>query len=180
VSLVVTGSPGVGKHTVAEALGREAGLDVIDANGIALRAGLVGAGGEVDVSRLAGELEGLAGEGSLVVGHLAPHALRAGTVAAAVVIRRSPYELEAVYAGRRYSRDKALDNLGAEILGVVADEAIGAFGGAAVRQVDSTGREPAEVAALARRALEGTYAGDEVDWLGEIGARGDVRRFFAH
>jgi len=180
MSLVVTGSPGVGKHTIAEALGREAGLDVIDANGVASRAGLVGERGEVDVARLAPELEGLASEGTLVVGHLAPYALPAAAVAAAVVIRRSPYELEGVYAGRRYPREKALDNLGAEILGVIAADAIGAFGGAAVRQVDATGRGPAEAAALARRALEGTYAGDEVDWLAEVGARGDVRRFFEH
>lgn len=180
MSLVVTGSPGVGKHTVAEALGREAGLDVIDANGVAARAGLVGEGGEVDASRLGAELEGLAGEGTLVVGHLVPYAMRADAVAAAVVIRRSPYELEGVYARRGYARGKALDNLGAEILGVIAGDAAGAFGDAAVRQVDSTGREPAGVAALARRALEGTYAGDEVDWLAEIGERGDVRRFFEH
>ena len=180
MSLVVTGSPGVGKHTVAAILGEGAGLDVIDANGVAEQAGLIGEGGEVDAGRLRERLDAEAAEGTLVVGHLAPYALSASRVAAAVVLRRSPYELERVYAERAYDRIKSLENLGAEALGVVASDTLAAFGQGAVKQVDSTRRGPAEVARLARGALDGTYPGDEVDWLEEIGRRGDTRRFFEY
>ena len=113
---------------------------------------------------------------------------RAGTI---VVLRRSPYELEEVYARRGYGAAKAADNLGAEILGVVAHDAarLAAGGGGAVAQVDTTGstvretaRAVAELLQLrgGRGAADGGRGGGEggIDWLALVAERGDLQRFF--
>ena len=108
--------------------------------------------------------------------------LDADRVGTAVVLRRSPYDLERVYA-EEYGHDKAAGNLGAEILGVVAHDAAGLAGAGRTVQVDATGRSPAEAARAVAAALGGGGAGpappgDRVDWLSMVAERGDLGRFF--
>ena len=174
---VVTGSPGVGKHTAAPALAAAMGLGLLDLNRVAEDAGLR-RGGEVDAGELAGALSRRLAGGALVVGHMAPYALDGRRVRRAVVLRRSPYALEAAYRARGYSATKAADNAGAEILGVIAHDAARAFGAHKVDQIDVTGAGAAGVASRARRLLRGGGGGDEVDWLGTVARRGDLGRFF--
>ncbi|CAI9831904.1 MAG: hypothetical protein MPI95_03110 [Nitrosopumilus sp.] len=169
--IVVTGSPGTGKHSVSDVLSGMLGLPVLDINGIASGAGLAGPGG-VDTDLLRGQVRGRDG---IAVGHLAPYVV--DDPEAAVILRRSPYELERVYGGRGYDRAKISENVAAEILGVVAYEALSRYGEAAV-QVDSTGRTAQETAEAAGRCMDGA-PGDEVDWLGMVHEAGDIGRFFA-
>ena len=103
------------------------GLRPLDLNALAAGHGLceydpASGTSDVDPDRLAERLRapGALVADSLVVGHLAPYVLGADRAGAAVVPRRSPYELERVYAERGYGHGRAAGNLGAEILGVVA------------------------------------------------------------
>lgn len=177
--LVVTGSPGVGKHTVAAVLAARLKLETVDLNNVACEAGLVESDGEVDPEKLSGVLDDIAKD-SLVVGHLAPYVLHQEQVSAAIVLRRSPYELETVYEKRSYPHGKRLDNLGSEILGVIAHDALERFGASAIHQIDSTSKSPEETATLAQRALNSDYAGDDIDWLDLIGTRDHMQRFFSY
>lgn len=172
---VITGSPGTGKHTIAGIVGERLGMPVVDIAAVAAGAGLLEPEG-VDTAPLAGLVAGVEGP-ALVVGHLAPQVVRPDLLGMAAVLRRSPYELERVYLERGYPRAKSLENLGAEILDIVAAEAGAAFGGRAV-QVDVTGGSIRESAGRVLRALAGSYPSDLVDWLGEVHDRGDARRFF--
>ena len=173
--IVVTGTPGVGKHTVARLLAGRMGLGVVDLNALAAGAGLVEAG-EVDTARLGEELGRAAPGRCVVVGHLAPHV--AGGAEAAVVLRRSPYELVPVYMARGYPEAKCMENAASEILGVVAHEALGRYGERA-RQVDATGQAPGAVADEAAACVAGGRGAD-VDWLGMVAGRGDLGRFFGY
>ena len=200
----VTGSPGTGKHAAAAAACRQAGLRAVDLGEAAAGLGLCeydasDGTSDVDVRALAGALfrgggggGALLSDGCVAVGHLAPYVIppdRAGTI---VVLRRSPYELEEVYARRGYGAAKAADNLGAEILGVVAHDAArlaAGGGGAAVAQVDTTGstvRETARAVAglLQLRGGRGAagrgrgWGAGGIDWLALVAERGDLQRFF--
>ena len=176
MSYVITGSPGTGKHSIAGIVSGRTGLPIIDINRAAAKAGIV-RDGEVDTGLLPRIVD--ARRPSIILGHLAPHAVlpeMARFIKRAVVLRRSPYELESVYESRRYPRRKALDNLGAEILDVVYAEAVDAFGDATV-QVDTTGGSPAHNAGKVMRAMAGGTSGS-VDWLGTVQARGQMGRFF--
>ncbi len=181
MSIVITGSPGVGKHTIAAILARKLKLELIDLNSMAIDTRLVGPDGEVDTEELADRVDcRLQYEDKLVVGHLAPWAVRKEWVKKAIVLRRSPYELEGVYEERVYPIAKRLANLGSEILGGIAHDTRTKFGARATRQIDTTGKEPEEAASLALKALKPGYTGDEVDWLGMIDRRGDMQRFFSY
>ena len=171
---VITGSPGTGKHTVSRLLAATLHMPVVDMTRVAVEAGLAGPE-DTDTDELSRAIGRPSGD-TLLVGHLAPHVATPDTVASATVLRRSPYELEAVYRRRGYDRPKALANLGAEILDVVAGEAAAAFG--RITQVDVTGGTPEGSARKVAAAIRGTYPSDRVDWLGAIHRNGDVPRFF--
>ena len=190
---VLTGSPGTGKHTAAGAAAARLGLRLVDLNAFAAEHGLceydaASRTSDVDAGLLAERLRGsgILGGGCLVVGHLAPYVLGAGQVGAIVVLRRSPYELEKVYAERGYAWDKSTGNLGAEILGVAAHDAAALAGPEGIVQVDTTGKSPEETARAVASALGGAAGGgggtapqgDRVDWLSLVAERGDLGRFF--
>ena len=181
MSVVITGTPGVGKHTVARGLAQRTGMGVIDINGVARDSRMLEPGGDtsdVDVGRLGAVLDGMDTEGMIVVGHLAPYALGQGGVSAAIILRRSPYQLLQVYRGRGYSKAKSMENAASEVLGIIAHDALERFGQRAV-QIDVTGRSAGQAAELAGSAASGRLAGDEVDWLGTVAANNDLERFFA-
>ena len=189
---VITGSPGTGKHAVASAVSRRLGLRLVDISEAAAGLGLCERGGadgtsDVDAGLLAAGMRdaGMLAGRCLVVGHLAPYVVAAGQVAAMVVLRRSPYELERVYAERGYPAAKAADNLGAEILGIIAHDAARLAGAPRTAQVDTTGRAARETAGIVSDLLvpaadraAGRGRGGAVDWLAMVAGRGDLGRFF--
>ncbi len=177
MSIVLTGTPGVGKHTVAGKLAGRLGLGVVDVNLVARESGLVGPGGDVDVRGLAAAMGERLAAPALVVGHLAPYVLSPGQARRVIVLRRDPYGLLATYAGRGYSEEKSTDNAGSEILGVILHDARGRFGDMVV-QVDASDGDAA--LRKAEDAASGGWGGDEVDWLGLVARNGDLGKFFPY
>ncbi len=122
---VITGNPGVGKHTTAKIIAEKINADIIDINDVAIDNNATGKktdlGLDVDVKRLVRLLEKqLKAERDLViVGHLAPYVLRPAGISLVAVLRRSPYELEKTLKKRGYSVDKARENVASEILGYI-------------------------------------------------------------
>ena len=162
--LLITGTPGVGKHTVARAaqsqMAQEGEWDedwqTVDINETARMAGLLDAAGsydpasdttDVDTGALSDAVRGaLAAPGRyIVVGHLAPYVVPADDVVLAAILRRSPYELIKVYEERGYSARKARENAGAEMLGTISFDTYAARYGA-TGQYDATGRGSQETA----------------------------------
>ncbi|NNL58054.1 MAG: AAA family ATPase, partial [Nitrosopumilus sp.] len=106
MSIVITGNPGVGKHTVAEKIAQRLKLDIIDINKIAKESGLFEENKDVkdvDTDKLKKILGQKNLNSNLIVGHLAPYVLDKKQVRIMIVLRKSPYDLIAVYKNRKYS-----------------------------------------------------------------------------
>ena len=128
--LVLTGSPGVGKHTVSEELAKILDYEIIDVNKEAIKVGMPKRDDsiDVDVEQMKGLLKGMLTEKSLIVGHLAVYIISKTQVSKAIVLRKNPYELIQIYEKRNYTDEKKNDNLGSEILGTIAYDSIKKFG----------------------------------------------------
>jgi adenylate kinase len=165
--VALTGTPGVGKSSVARRLAP--GLRSVEVSHLARREGAATGRGRslvVDLRRLRaalsrpGALDGL----DLVVGHLA-HLL---PLPRAIVLRCHPLELrERLQRGRRGSRADRQANFVAEATDAVLVEALSL--GREVVEVDTTGRTVSDVArrvraSLRARAGRGAAA---VDWLAD-------------
>ena len=181
---VITGSPGVGKHTISNRLAKRLNLKLIDINKVAIESGIFEQKNEsldVDVKKLKKMLAKKITKNSLVVGHLAPYVISQKQVDTAVVLRKSPYKLASIYKKRKYSYGKSIQNLGSEILGVTRYDAISEFGSDKTFQIDTTNKSVSTVV----KKIESFFANgileeDDVDWLGLISERNDLKRFFTY
>ena len=178
MSIVITGSPGVGKHTIAKEIERTWKIsELIDINKTAIDAGLVEQGQDaldVDVNKLKKHLEPIVsdipklhwmGRTGLIVGHLAPYVLNAKSCHPCIVLRKNPYKLLYIYKKRGYTEKKIKDNLGSEILGIITNDAIKNFGQEKTFQVDTTDHTPKELAVRIHDIYYGKDNGDNIDWL---------------
>lgn len=174
MAYVITGSPGTGKHTIADAISNMLNLDIIDINDIARESNLI-FDGEVDTDMLADIIH--VQKSSIIVGHLAPYViLKKYTIKKAIVLRRSPYELYNIYKDRQYSHQKILDNTGAEILDIIYTDACNTFD--VVIQIDTTRNTPTDNIQRVLQAIKYNTASDDVQWLHQISKNGDMQRFF--
>lgn len=187
---VITGNPGVGKHTTAKIIAEKINADIIDINDVAIDNNATGKktdlGLDVDVKRLVRLLEKqLKAERDLViVGHLAPYVLRPVGISLVAVLRRSPYELEKTLKKRGYSVDKVRENVASEILGTSLYDSLKTFGKRKVAEFDTTGKTPKETADEILAALQKKSKSKSkligIDWLNLVSEKGDMRRFFKY
>lgn len=180
--LVLTGNPGVGKHTVAEELAKTLDYEIVDINKEALKAGMPKQDDSinVDVEQMKILLKDRLVEKSLIVGHLAIYVVSKTQVSKAIVLRKSPYDLIQIYEKRNYVDKKKNDNLGSEILGVIAYDSIEKFGKDKTFQINTTSLGTEEVIKKIESVINGTSKGDVVDWLTDITRKDDLRKFFPY
>jgi adenylate kinase len=192
--LVITGNPGVGKHTSAKIIAEKIDAEIIDINNVAIDNNAIGKntdlGFEVDVKRLVRLLEKLLKiKGNLViVGHLAPYVLKPSGISLVAVLRRSPYELEKTLKKREYSVDKVRENVASEILGTSLYDSLKTFGKRKVAEFDTTGKTPDEtadeiLAALQKNTKSRSRSRSKllgIDWLILVSENGDMQRFFKY
>ena len=181
--LVVTGSPGVGKHTIAEEILQAKKHEMLDINKIAIDAKIIEKNGdeiEVDVNKLKKHLNDLVTEKSLVVGHLAPYVVNSKNVESAIVLRKNPYKLLDIYKERGYDENKTKDNLGSEILGIITNDTISNFGREKTFQIDVSNSTPNAVVSKIDDIINRNYDGDDIDWLPLIQEKNDFKTFFEY
>ena len=182
MNLIITGNPGVGKHTVAaQIMKNEDDYDMIDINKIAIESNYIEkdeVGMQVDVQNLKKDLNKKLSPKSLIVGHLAPYVIEKSNVDVVIILRKNPYKLEEVYESRGYSKEKIKENLGSEILGVTAHDAISEFGTENTFQIDTTTKTPKQVVEKIQKIIQEHDNDDNVDWLSEVNERDDLQKFF--
>ena len=128
--IVITGNPGVGKHTITKKISKKLNLPIIDINVIAKDSEVMERKEnttDVDTEKLAIIVKEMKLDEKIVVGHLAPYVLEKNQVKKIIILRRNPYHLESVYKERDYSENKIKENAGSEILGIITHDTLEKF-----------------------------------------------------
>ncbi len=167
--IAITGTPGVGKSSVADALKRR-GYTVLSVNELAERLGCILGEEEgckiVDVEELARRIREILPEGRVFLeGHLS-HMLNPDLI---IVLRCNPVVLKDRLEKRGWKEEKVLENVEAEIVDSILIEAIET--GKDVYEVDSTNMSPEEVANVIEKIIEGKgeeYKPGKIDWISVI------------
>ena len=182
MSIVITGNPGVGKHTVTKRISEKLNFPIVDINIVAKDLGLFEKNGntnDVDTKKLAKILGERKLNDTVVVGHLAPYVLEKDQVKIIIILRRNPYDLESVYKERNYSETKIKENTGSEILGIITHDTIKKFKEKAF-QIDVSEKNIQKVVEKVLEIISKKEGNEEVDWLNLVTKNNDLKKFFAH
>ena len=189
--LVITGNPGVGKHSSAKSIIQKVGSgSIIDINKVAISHNAIlnkhsTYGLEVDTKKLAKLLTTqLSGSKDLtiIIGHLAPYVLDPADIDFVAVLRRSPYELIRTFEQRNYSIHKIRENVASEIIGVCLYDSLQTFGKEKIAELDTTSKRPEDIATQIILALnqKSPKKIGTVDWLSLVHQKGDLRKFLEY
>ena len=146
--IVITGNPGVGKHTIGAAVAKKLNYTILDLNKFVItnNATFPSSDGEnsleVDVRAASHALkkEFEKGENLVIVGHLAPYLLRSNQVDFVAILRKYPKYLVQVYKRRKYSISKIKENITCEILGTCSYDVLRQFDRAKIAEFDTSTR----------------------------------------
>ena len=180
MSIVITGNPGVGKHTITEKIADILELSIVDINKIAKNSGLFEKNedaNDVDIEKLKKILEEKISEKNIIVGHLAPYVLHKNRIKIMIVLRRNPYDLISVYKKRKYSDKKIKENTGSEILGIIAHDAISKFQ-EKVFQINISKKTIPETVEKTVDLISSNKGNEEIDWLELVRKNNDLGKFF--
>jgi adenylate kinase len=169
VFIAITGTPGSGKTSVGQVLDAR-GYAVLDLDDVARKEGLITGrdearqSDEVDVAALRRRIRIPA-----KVAFLRSHYSHLMDVNVAIVLRCRPSVLERRLQARGWSPEKVRENVEAEAIGVILQEAVGRLRD--VYEVDTTEATPEEVGSTILAILQGKVQGHEpgsVDWSDEV------------
>jgi len=166
-SIGVTGTPGTGKKSVSRILAHELGLKPSSLNDLADGLRLVDRrSGEVDTAALRTRISRLRDKGGTVYfGHLLPYVLAPEALTKVVVLRCEPDVLKERLTERGYPAGKLIDNVEAELIGLVSSDAFAAYGDTKTLELDTTHTSPKEAALNIAKVLRGeTRAQQRIDW----------------
>jgi adenylate kinase len=187
---MVTGTPGVGKTTVCRILARRLHWKHVDCGRLALNEGLTIRYDEsartyhVDLKRLSRAVRDTVkrlGSGIILEGHLTPSL---GELAPyrVFVLRCDPRRLLSRLRQKGYPRDKIAENIGAEILDVCLSEAVKSFSIRRVCEIDTSGKDPSEVASAILKILRVKVrcARPHVDWISRLDSEGGLQEILSY
>ena len=190
MKVVITGNPGVGKHSCAIFVSeRLPNSHIIDINSVIMNdgtylTGRVDVTKEIDVGRIKNIMTRTIkhSKNLVIVGHLAPYVLTSRGIDLVVVLRRSPYHLEEIFRERKYTFFQSKENIAAEILGITFYDSLKTFGKKLVIELDGTGRTPENIAGdiISKLQKRSRKQIGIVDWLSTVYEKGDTQRFLEY
>jgi adenylate kinase len=173
--ILITGTPGVGKTTLAKNLSRRSGFRLVEPNRLIRKERLYTRFDKarksyvVDEGRLRKRLEALSRSSERIVlpTHLVGRFLPKASVKIALVLRLDPVVLYERLRARRCTKRKAWENTEAEILDVCLQESLLLLGPRKVYEIDTTRKSALAVYREALRALSTGRSGrlGVVNWL---------------
>lgn len=183
MAIIITGNPGVGKHTIGKKVSDILKYEILDINKIAIESGYYEKKKDsidVDVKKLKAFLKNKIKKNSIVIGHLAPYVVSKNQVQNAIILRKNPYKLIQVYKKRKYSPKKIAENLGSEILGVTAHDTVKKFGRNKSHQIDTTSKTISSITKTILNIIDGKFKDDNIDWLTLVNEKNDLKKFFSY
>ncbi|MGB9960465.1 MAG: adenylate kinase family protein [Candidatus Bathyarchaeales archaeon] len=187
--ILVTGTPCVGKTSVARLLASRLGAVYINLTELAVKENLVLGKDEkrgsliVDERRMKnkiGKIVEEAGEKDVIVdGHYAASVVPEKLATHVFVLRRNPVELRNFMEKASFSGGKLWENLASEILDVCLVDALNIYGEDKLCELDVSGRSVEEVVAEILEVLKGSKKCrvGVVDWLGMLESEGRLDEF---
>ena len=187
--ILLTGTPGVGKTTIARKLSIELDAHYINLTDFALKHKLIA---ERDMHRktliidekkmrkkIKSFIQASQKKKIIIEGHYAAAVVPKGLATRVFVLRRNPVELRTLMQKRNFKNSKLWENLASEILDVSLIEALREHTEAKVCELDITGkaaesvsREIAEILAENKECKVGC-----VDWLKTLEEKGVVEEY---
>ena len=182
MKIVITGNPGVGKHTIAELfIKQDSSYRIFDISKFAIEKGFgeqMDDSIEIDTAKIKNEINRLDLEKSIIVGHLAPYVLDESNIDLAIILRKNPYDLLEIYNKRNYKKLKIKENAGSEILGIIANDSITSFGKEKSFEIDATNKTPEIILEEIHKIINNQKEGDIVDWLRLVEEKNEINKFF--
>ena len=182
MSIVITGNPGVGKHTITQKISQKLNFPIIDINTLAKESEVIEKQentNDVDTTKLANIIKKIELNEKIIVGHLAPYVIEKNQVKLVIILRRNPYQLETVYKERNYSEEKIKENIGSEILGVITHDTMEKFEEKAF-QIDVSEKNIEQVVERVLEIISKKENNEQVDWLDLVTKNNDLEKFFTH
>lgn len=187
--ILVTGTPAVGKTTIASLLASKLDATHIDLTELVKREKLISGVDEkretliADIDQISKRLQKIirASKRDIIVdGHYAVDVIPANDINLVLVLRRSPDELKKEMEKRGFREKKLRENLAVEILDICLWEAVSTCGQGKVCEIDVTGREIEEVVEEAILVLKGKKKCRVgiVDWLAKLDRENRLHDFF--
>ncbi|QOJ78083.1 adenylate kinase family protein [Infirmifilum lucidum] len=173
MAILITGTPGVGKTTIARLLAERTGKKYIDFAEVVKNERLYAAYDPetnsyvVNLDRARSYMEQLLSCEEILDTHLV-EALPPDKVSVAIVLRLDPLVLRERLNKRGYPSRKIRENIESEILDAVLISAIENLGEEKVFEVDTTGKTIAEIIEIITQILNKNgklYKPGRVDWL---------------
>jgi adenylate kinase len=188
--IVVTGTPGVGKSSLARALADRLGWIALDLSDLSLREGFLKGYDEsrgtwvIDEGRLGRAITRLlraSNSNIIAVGHYAHAVVPPEEVELALVLRCDPRVLEKRLRDRGYGEDKVLENVEAEILDSCLLEALDRLGASRIHEIDMTELSLEEAIGEALEVLSKRKPPSllGIDWIGALERDGCLERYLS-
>lgn len=187
--ILVTGTPCVGKTSVARLLASRLDAVYVNLTDLAVKENLVLGKDEkrgsliVDENRMKnkiGKMVEACGEKNFIVdGHYAANVVPEKLATHVFVLRRNPVELRNFMEKAGFSGDKLWENLASEILDVCLVDALNVYGEEKVCELDVSGRSVEEIVAEILEVLKGSKKCRVgiVDWLGMLESEKRLEEF---
>jgi len=175
----LTGTPGTGKKTLAPMVASRMGLPCISLRDLAVSSGMIrqdDSDAEVDTAALGRFIVKRVSGSALVYGHLLPYVLGSRALRKVAVLRCEPKALKRRLLARGYGPEKVVENVEAELIGVISADSMTAFGIRKTAEFDTTASEPNAAAKAISEFLKGSgEAGPGIDWTFGYGSASKLR-----
>ena len=187
--IIITGTPCVGKTSIASLLASKIDALHVNLTELAIRENLVSGRDEkrnsiiideVKMQRKIREIIKNSGEKAVIVdGHYAVSVIPKKLATHIFVLRRDPAELKIFMEKRGFTNRKLWENLASEILDVCLVDALKIHGKEKVCELDVSGKSAEEVVSEILQILAGQRKCrvGVVDWLGKLEREGRLEEF---